>query len=593
MTFLSSYEEILNNMPTAYFILDKDYHIQLINNQGIDFIINAVGVKYQSKMSLLKLFGNKDQLEKITIELNKVLLGGSFTTEHQIKKTWYELSASPYKCSDGYINGIVIAAQPIEKRKRQELEIRHRLDFELLISLISSKFVHLESISHSIDFALEMIGRFSNSDRAYIFEFNEDQSTMTNTFEWCDTGVIPAIDQLQELPTTTLPWWMSQLIDYQIIQIPDVNKMCKEASREKEILTMQNIRSVLVLPLHIKSKLIGFIGLDNVASESIINNNSIHMLRVVGEIFSNAFVRLFSDRHLISTNQQLRSALDQLEIAQSQVVQQEKMVAIGQLAAGVAHEINNPMAYVMNNISVLKDNVSVYIELIRQYQAFVRHAEVRQYPSLSKRVKKIHLLEKQAYLEEIIEDNHELIQEVNEGHERIAEIVKSLRSFSHIDIYDEHQLHDINACVQTTLTVANNKLKYNVDIDKSLNDLPLVECNPGEINQVLLNVVLNSHYAMEKHAEIKRGRLEIKTFTDERYVYIELSDNGIGIPSNIQDKIFNPFFTTKPIGEGTGLGMSIAYDIIVNKHKGDISLKSELNIGTTFTIKLPIKKMMG
>lgn len=577
-------KEIIDNIPTTYAILDLNYRIQRINKKGIAFINEMGNEKYAPEVSLLSFFNHP---EKVVEHLSRATAGESFSVEHKIKSYWFEFSFSPYMNKEKEIVGTVISGRPISKRKENESELRHRLDFELLISLISSKFITLENISHSIDFSLEMVGRFSGSSRAYIFEFNDATNTMSNTFEWCDTGVIAEIDQLQNLPNSTFPWWMEQLNNRKIIQISDVAQLGEEAKAEKEILEMQGIQSVLVLPLQIQGNLIGFIGLDNVTSTNIINGSDIHLLRVVSEIFSNAFVRLFGERNLKSTNNQLQSALDQLEVAQSQVLQQEKMVAIGQLAAGVAHEINNPMAYVINNLAVLKDNVGVYIDAIRQYQDLVTAIEDNPCKEVESRIHEIRQYEMESYIEEIITDNEDLLSEISEGHDRISKIVKSLRSFSHVDIHDEHQLYNINDCVKTTLTVANNKLKYTVDVEKDLKSTTLIPCDPGEINQVLLNLVLNSHYAMEKNETVKKGILKVSTFENQDSIYIKLTDNGVGIPKDIQNKIFNPFFTTKPIGEGTGLGMSIAYDIIVNKHKGEISIESVPMEGATFTIRLP------
>jgi signal transduction histidine kinase len=188
----------------------------------------------------------------------------------------------------------------------------------------------------------------------------------------------------------------------------------------------------------------------------------------------------------------------------------------------------------------------------------------------------------------IVQDLDGLFAESNDGFDRIRNIVESIRRFSRVDSNQEFESFDLNLAIESTLVVANNEIKYSADVEKSFVQIPMVECNGSEINQVLLNIIVNAAQAIAGQKKTERGLIRIRTFADETFVYCEIADNGPGIPQEIRSKIFDPFFTTKEVGKGTGLGLSISYDIIINKHKGDLTVAGEMGAGTTFKLKLPI-----
>ena len=183
-----------------------------------------------------------------------------------------------------------------------------------------------------------------------------------------------------------------------------------------------------------------------------------------------------------------------------------------------------------------------------------------------------------------------LLQETKDGLRRVRDIVLALRLFSREDQQGRMGEYNLNEGLQNTLVVSRNELKYVAEIKQELREIPVIEAIGGQINQVLLNILVNAAYAVKEKNDGRAGLIAIETSSDERYVYCSIRDNGIGMPARVRQDIFNPFFTTKPIGEGTGLGLSISYDIIVNKHHGRIWCESEEGQGTIFTIKLPIKQ---
>jgi len=291
--------------------------------------------------------------------------------------------------------------------------------------------------------------------------------------------------------------------------------------------------------------------------------------------------RQHAEHELKRQFQELEVTLQRLKEAQSQVVQSEKMASLGLLAAGIAHEINNPVGFVLSNINILSDYLGAVKPLIEQHTKLIETIETGNTTETSQAIDVIKDIYKDNDIKFILEDLQPLLAESADGMERIRDIVSNLKSFSRVDDTDMREA-DINECIESTLKIIWSELKYNCDLKKDMGDLPLLYCFPGQLNQVFMNIIINAAHSIVKHGEI-----HIKTFLQDDVIIITISDNGCGIsPENI-DRLFNPFFTTKPIGEGTGLGLSISYGII-KKHGGTIGVESTEGKGTVFTISLPL-----
>ena len=273
-------------------------------------------------------------------------------------------------------------------------------------------------------------------------------------------------------------------------------------------------------------------------------------------------------------SQELQSALETLQRMQSALVQNEKMSAIGQLSAGVAHEINNPIAFVSSNLDILQD----YVTDIHGYSEAIDQLLVTQDLSLEKN----NSLRADFKIDSIMQDILILVQESKEGINRVTRIIESLRDFSHVD-RAEIQPADINEGLEKTLKLVWNEIKYRAEVEREYGDFPLVSCRIGQINQVFMNLLVNAAQIIETD-----GLIRIKTTADEDNVYIYISDNGGGIPDEIQERIFQAFFTTKPVGSGTGLGLTISKSII-ERHHGELTVESKEGIGTIFRVTLPIQ----
>ncbi len=267
-----------------------------------------------------------------------------------------------------------------------------------------------------------------------------------------------------------------------------------------------------------------------------------------------------------------------LQETKSQLLQSEKLASIGQLAAGVAHEINNPIGYVKSNIHALQDYVTTLLGLIDAYDRRAQElgATGTDVADLMKR-------RREADLDFMREDIGKLLGESAEGVSRVQRIVQDLKDFSHVD-QAEWKVADINKGLESTLNIVANELKYKADVVRDFSALPPIECLPQQLNQVFMNILVNAAQAIDGH-----GTITIRTRAEhDGGVVIEISDTGRGIPPEQLNRIFDPFFTTKGIGEGTGLGLSIAYGII-NKHQGRIEVQSSVGKGTTFRITLPAR----
>lgn len=292
----------------------------------------------------------------------------------------------------------------------------------------------------------------------------------------------------------------------------------------------------------------------------------------IGEQFNNMM-------HILEAqNTELQTAYADLKTSQMQMLQQEKMATVGQLAAGVAHEINNPLGFIISNIKSLKKYVDRILEYVKAQAEYILLSEGKGTPDAEGLAE----LKSKIKLDYITADIENLLQESLEGAERVRVIVQNLKNFSRVD-QSERQSANLNDCVENTIKVIWNELKYKTTITREYGDIPATLCYPQQLSQVFLNLLLNASQAIEK-----QGEITVKTWAEEENIFISLADTGTGIPQDKINRIFEPFFTTKKVGQGTGLGLSICYEIIVKNHKGKISVHSEEGKGTVFTVQLPI-----
>ena len=309
------------------------------------------------------------------------------------------------------------------------------------------------------------------------------------------------------------------------------------------------------------------------------------------EAVNSAYIEFEKDKTLLErsldiSSREYKENLQKIEKLQTQIINQEKMAGIGQLSAGIAHEINNPLGFVKSNIYTLKgykDKIKKLLELYFSIEEKLKNSDEGLY---KENFSEVIECKKKNKIKFIFDDIDDIILESKDGINRMETIIKSLLGFARKASSSEFNEYDINSNIKSTITIAYNEIKYYAMVEENLEDVPTIKALEGEINQVLLNLLVNAAHAIKSKGI--QGIIKIHTYCDGEYVKCEISDNGIGISEEQINNIFNPFFTTKPVGIGIGLGLSISHDIIVNKHLGSIEVKSDEGEGTTFVISLPL-----
>jgi signal transduction histidine kinase len=268
---------------------------------------------------------------------------------------------------------------------------------------------------------------------------------------------------------------------------------------------------------------------------------------------------------------------------QGRVIQAEKLASLGLLSAGVAHEINNPLAYVTNNLSVLERDVRALAEVLNSYEE-TRPTLETNCPDMAARIAGLTAEHDLPYIQENL---GAVLKSTRQGVKRVSEIVQNLREFARLDQATIDRV-DLHAAITRSLDLIRDRLeRHQIEVVKNLGDIPRIICAPAQINQVILNLLLNAQQAIESAGRFG-GRIEISTRGSRKMVILEIGDNGCGIPEEIQSRIFDPFFTTKPVGEGTGLGLSICHSI-VSDHGGRIEFEGAAGQGARFRVLLPVE----
>jgi PAS domain S-box-containing protein len=446
----------------------------------------------------------------------------------------------------------------------------------------------------------EMVRELIGFDRITVLIANlRDNSARTAYFTGLDvpfrtkTGILALTGIFKEKVIRTR--------EIMLIHIEDQEKVNNEFP---ELLPnfQAGIRSLIAIPLISKDEVIGVLNLQSCKPDAY-SEKDLKLAERVGNQIAGAIAnaQLYSERkqaeealkknqeELIQKNQEieesrktvqlalveLEGAYKELKTSQAKILQQEKMASIGQLAAGVAHEINNPMAFISSNLGTLDKYVRRLIEFIQTQSEVIASLQT------TEAMEGLNRKQKELKLDYIIEDIKGVIAESLEGSDRVQKIVQGLKSFARGD-EAEYKYANINDCIESTVNIVWNELKYKATLKKDYGNLPLTKCYPQQMNQVFANLLINAVHSIEK-----QGEITIKTWDEDGSIKIAISDTGGGIPQEYLNKIFEPFFTTKEVGKGTGLGLSITYEI-VKKHNGEITVESEVGKGTIFTIRLPI-----
>jgi len=604
-TALEKFQSLFDFNPALLTVLEKGeggYVVQDINQAFIDKTGFSKGEIIGRNLAVTGLVKTNDMLHTMFAEVE---LNGS------VKNIDITLSGKNGSLLTGVLSGnmikkgarslVLTAISDISAQKEAEDTLRRIVAMETHIAETSTRFINLNAseIDRTISKSLGEIGSLLNVDRVYIFLFNVDQGTCSNTHEWCSAGTGAQIDQLQDIPETELPWWMERMRCNENIILSHLEDLPPEACSEKAILESQHIKSLLVVPMVWSGHLEGFMGFDSVSKAKKWISEDIAPLELLSSIITGALKRKESEQELQKMQDSLRElnvslerrveertgklrvSLASLKKAQQTIIQQEKLASLGQLAAGVAHEINNPTGYIMCNLNTLSDYFSVMARIVEKYDEAITSMQESVPPAAEQSFKEIEeykLLEDYAF---IMKDGFDLLKESIDGANRIKGIVVGLQSSARAD-NDRIEKISVDDLMEKALKVAWNELKYKSEVIKNYGNTPGIALKENQILQVFLNLLINAGQAITE-----KGCIQISTKVEGGMVLIQIRDNGSGIQARDIARIFDPFYSTKGVGKGTGLGLSISLGI-VTAHGGTIDVESKAGTGTVFNVRLPM-----
>lgn len=317
-------------------------------------------------------------------------------------------------------------------------------------------------------------------------------------------------------------------------------------------------------------------------------------LRKAQEIIENKAAQLESAN--LNLEQRIEERTNELIHTQELLSIQERMASIGQLASGISHEINNPLNFIRTNFAVLSDSFKDLNSALQKTRNGLREITTCPPQSIDEDILKIeHLLRiiDNSDIDFILTDTPNLFRETEIGFQRVSGIIRNMRDFSRVDDLSERSLANINEGILSSLLLAKNEYKYHAEVVTELGELPEIYCFPGQLNQVFLNLIINSSQAIAAQRRSDKGTIRIHSYLNAGKVVCEFADDGPGIPMKDRHRIFEPFFTTKSAGDGTGLGLSICYNIVTKQHQGNLTVSCPEGGGTLFTLQLPIDSREG
>jgi two-component system, NtrC family, sensor kinase len=497
---------------------------------------------------------------------------------------WVQAKSEPVDAPPGFshYNGVMI---DISDRKAAELALQSYADRQTRLNDLANQIRQSLNLETVIATALASIQELLGLDQcAFAWYEDQDEQPVWHLIQAVNRPGIPS--HVGRYPVAVVGVSKEQLLSQDLMQIDDVED-CLDPIHQA-FLQAIHCQSEVLLPIHAQGGRLGLIICTHYRQVRVWSRDEVELLKAVGNQLAIAIdqAELYAESR--SKSQKLQQTLQELQRSQAQILQNEKMSSLGQLVAGIAHEINNPVSFIHGNVVHAEDYIQELLTLIALYQ--------QHYPQPVAAIADHTAAIDFDYLRQ---DLPKLLASMQMGTERIRDIVQSLRLFSRLDEAEVKSI-DIHAGLDSALMILQSRLKGNGDrrdiqIIKNYGQLPHVECFASQLNQVFMNLLVNAIDALDgctNHgtSDDYLPYIGITTMTQDDRVLIRVADNGSGIPTAIQAQIFDPFFTTKPIGQGTGMGLSISYQIITDKHQGQLSCQSTPGHGTEFVIQIPLRQ---
>jgi PAS domain S-box-containing protein len=525
---------------------------------------------------------------------------GERTFQHFVTGEEIPAHANTFLVNDPITNQPLYTAaiiRDIRAEKAAEQQLQKKADREELLNRINNKIRSSLDFNEILEKAVTEIHSFLNVDYCGVNKYLPPQEDQVAYWEVLAESKIPGIpDTPQKYPTSAVGAISERLLNLQTVQIDDT-ETCNDLE-VKNILQLFGVSSIVMIPSLLSNSLLVSFSCVNYQQPRQWLEDEVELLEAVMEQLAIALNQAELYQKAESRAQELEEILRELQRTQGQLVQSEKMSSLGQLVAGVAHEINNPVNFIYGNLSHVSEYSQDLIRLLELYQKY--------YPTP---VAEIEAEAEAVDLEFLLTDLPPLLNSMKVGADRIKQIVLSLRNFSRMDESAMKSV-DIHEGIDSTLMILQNRLKAKshqpeIVVIKEYGEIPPLECYAGELNQVFMNIITNAIDALDERdsqltfAECQQNPSQISIHTTLVHnqnhpvspeVQITISDNGSGIPPAVQQRIFDPFFTTKEIGKGTGLGMSISYQVITERHYGSLICKSQLGEGASFIIRIPLQQ---
>jgi two-component system, NtrC family, sensor kinase len=485
----------------------------------------------------------------------------------------------------------------ITERRLAEVQLQSKAQREQLLNRLASQIRSSLDLNQILETAVQSIRDLLQVDRCIFVRYQPDQDVPY--WEVIQESNQPGLSSLigSRVPSSKIAPITQKALGKEIILIDDIQMVANPTIRR--YFESRGYLALLMLPVHTQSGTIGMVNCCQISGARFWHDDEVELLQAVADNLAIAIdqAELYKQSRTAAMTaqiqtQQLEAALQELQQTQAQMLQSEKMSSLGQLVAGVAHEINNPVNFISGNLGFANNYTHDLLKLLKLYQ--------QSYP--------VPLPPLQAAADAIdidflVEDLPKLLASMRVGAERIKSIVASLRSFSRMD-EAEMKAVNIHEGIDSTLMILQSRLKVktgqpDIQIVKAYGDLPLVECYVGQLNQVFMNLLTNAIDAIESRIDEDAatgraehpGTIRIQTaLIDTDKIQIRIADNGAGIAAQVEQRLFDPFFTTKPVGQGTGLGLSISYQIVTQKHGGQIYYNSTLGQGTEFVVTIPLNQ---